>query len=100
MGQMMVMTEYRTKPGKRDELFRAFERLLADKKVSGRDFVIWSTSAVEIDASFLFEYWSDAENFAYLVDAPWFVEYLTAVDALVSTSPTAKVTVPQFFAGA
>jgi len=39
---------------------------------------------VEVDASFLFEYWSDAENFAYLVDAPWFVEYLTAVDALVS----------------
>jgi hypothetical protein len=54
---------------------------------------------VEVDASFFFEYWSDAENFAYLVDAPWFVEYLTAVDALVSTSPTAKVTVPQFFAG-
>ncbi len=99
MAKMMVMTEYRTKPGKRDELFRAFERLLAHQQVSGRDFVVWCTSEVEVDASFLFEYWSDAENFAYLVDAPWFVEYLTAVDALVSTSPTAKVTVPRLFAG-
>jgi hypothetical protein len=40
MGQMMVMTEYRTKPGRRDELFRAFERLLAHQKVSGRDFIV------------------------------------------------------------
>ena len=61
---MVLVTKYRTRPGKRDELFQLFDRLLANRRTLGRDVVMWCDSTTERDASFLFEYWSDATSFA------------------------------------
>ena len=47
MSQMIVVTEYRAKPGKRGELFELFDRLLAPQLAPGRDLVVWSNSAIE-----------------------------------------------------
>ena len=99
MGQMVLMTEYRTKPGRRTELFELFERLLAHDRVIGQDVIVWSTSTTDRDASFLFEYWSDADGFADLVNAPRFVEYVSGVDQLVKTRPITTVTFPQLIEG-
>jgi quinol monooxygenase YgiN len=94
MGQMVLMTEYRTRPGKRDELFQVFERFLAHQKTSGRDFVVWSKSTTERDASFLFEYWNDAESFGDLMAESCYADFVLAVDQLVKTAPTTTVSVP------
>jgi quinol monooxygenase YgiN len=99
MGQMVLMTEYRTKPGKRNELFELFDRLLAHDRVIGQDFLVWSTSTTDRDASFLFEYWSDADGFADLVNDPRFVEYISGVDQLVKTRPVTTVSVPHLVDG-
>lgn len=97
---MTILTEYRTKPGRREELFEAFRRLLANAKIAGQDVTIWSTSTTEHDASFLFEYWSEAESFADLALTPWYAEYLTTVDRLVVAPPVTTVTVPLLVEGA
>jgi quinol monooxygenase YgiN len=96
---MMIVTEYRTKPGKREELFEVFRRLLTHPRTAGRDVVIWSNSTTERDASFLFEYWSNADSFADLAAADWYREYVTAVDELVKTPPVSTVTVPRLIDG-
>lgn len=99
MSKMMVVTEYRTKPGKREELFDLFERVLAPQGAPGRDMMVWSNSTIERDASFLHEYWSDADGFARVFDMPWYVEYVLGVDELVRMPPTTVVSVPLFVDG-
>jgi quinol monooxygenase YgiN len=96
---MMVVTEYLTKPGKRRELFELFDRLLASQRAPGRDLVIWSTSTVERDASYMIEYWSDAAGFARVFDMPWYLEYVIGVDELVRIPPSTVVSVPVFIEG-
>jgi|GEM_PF-6908660 quinol monooxygenase YgiN len=96
---MVLVTEYRTRPGKRDELFRLFERLLAHRRTFGRDVMMWCDSATERDASFLVEYWSDSTSFARLTETPWYAEYVAAVDVLVDSPPHTTVTVPRWVGG-
>jgi quinol monooxygenase YgiN len=100
MSQMVLVTEYRTRPGKRNELYALFDRLLARDLVPGRGFMAWSTSATERDASYLFECWSDADNYATLVATSEFAEYIAGVDLLVTTQPVTTVSVPRRFGGA
>ncbi len=95
VGEMMLLTEYRTRPGKRDELFRLFDRLIAHRGTTGRDFMVWSNSTTERDASFLFEYWSDADRFGHLFEDSSYLEYVVAVDDLVLSPPVTTVTVPR-----
>jgi quinol monooxygenase YgiN len=97
---MVLMTEYRTKPGKRNELFQLFERLIGRERVLGQECLVWSDSSTDRDASFLFEYWSDAESFADLASSERFVEYIAGVDQLVKVRPITTVTVPHFVDGA
>jgi quinol monooxygenase YgiN len=99
MSQMVLMTEYRTRPGKRNELFELFDRLLAEDGTPGRGFIVWSTSEIDRDSSYLFEYWSDAADFAELTATPQFAEYIAGVDRLVSTQPVTTVTVPRLLGG-
>jgi hypothetical protein len=99
MSEMTILTEYRTKPGKRDELFDAIRQLLAHPKTSGQDVVVWSTSTTERNVSFLFQYWSEAEGFADLAITDWYAEYVTTVDQLVTTPPIITVTVPVLIEG-
>lgn len=47
MSEMMLMTEYLTRSGKREELFHLFKTLLDNTSAAGRDFVAWSTSTTE-----------------------------------------------------
>lgn len=96
---MTILTEYRTAPGRRGELFEAFRRLLANRETAGQDVIVWSTSTTERDASFLFEYWSEAENFADHALTAWYAEFMTKVDELVTAPPVTKVTVPLFAEG-
>jgi quinol monooxygenase YgiN len=100
MSQMVLMTEYRTRPGKRNELFALFDRLLAEDAVPGRGFIVWSTSEIDRDSSYLFEYWNDADDFAELTTTPQFAEYVAGVDRLVSAEPVTTVTVPRLLRGA
>jgi quinol monooxygenase YgiN len=99
MSQMMLMTEYLTRTGKREELFHLFESLLANTVATGRDFVAWSTSTTERDASYLVEYWSDAELFADFVNSPWYAAYVAAIDDLVKSPPSTTVGVPRLVEG-
>jgi len=96
---MVLVTEYRTKPGKRDEPFKLFERLLAHRVSHGRDAMMWCDSATERDASFLVEYWSDATSFARLAESPCYAEYVAEVDVLVDAPPDTTVTVPRWIGG-
>lgn len=99
MSQMLLVTEYRTRPGKREELFAAFEKLVSQPRAGGQDFVVWSNSATERDASYLFEYWSEAERYSDLYDFPWYLEYITSVDGLIESPPTTTVTIPRLVEG-
>ncbi len=96
---MMIMTEYLTRSGKRDELFHLFEMLLDNTSATGRDFVAWSTSATEREASYLFEYWSDAEQFADFVTTAWYANYASAIDELVESPPSTTISVPRLVEG-
>jgi quinol monooxygenase YgiN len=99
VGPMVIMTEYKTKAGKRNELFQLFERLLGHGRAFGQDCLVWSNSATDRNASFLFEYWSDAESFADLARSERFVEYIAGVDRLVKVRPVTTAAVPQFVDG-
>ena len=99
MSEMTILTEYRTKPGKRDELFDAIRQLLAHPKTAGQDAVVWSTSTTELNVSFLFQYWSEAEGFADLAITEWYADYAMVVDKLVTSPPVITVTVPVLVEG-
>jgi hypothetical protein len=96
---MTILTEYRTKPGKQEDLFDAIRQLLAHPKIAGQDAVVWSTSTTERNVSFLFEYWSQAEGFADLAATEWYADYVTTVDRLVTVPPITTVTVPHLVEG-
>jgi quinol monooxygenase YgiN len=96
---MTLMTEYVTRSGKREELFHLFEMLLDNTSATGREFIAWSTSATEHEASYLFEYWSDAEQFADFVTTAWYARYVSAVADLVAFPPTTTVSVPRLVEG-
>ena len=91
----------RTKPGRRDELFAAFQRQLADRAL-GNDaqrVVVWSADLTDADAFQLFEIYSDAQAAAANAQADWFAAYLTDTMPLLEDAPTMSQGTPLWTKG-
>ncbi len=88
------------RPGKRDELFAAFERHLGRRALANdaQAVVVWS-AVDDPDGFQLFEVYTDPAAAAENAQAPWFAAYLAEAMPLLAGPPQMTQGVPRWTKG-
>lgn len=101
MGDVAMIVKTRTQPGKRDEVFELYRRLLAPRAEdnAGQEEVVWCADQHDPDAFFLFEIYRNAEAMGANAQAAWFAEYMAAVAPLLADEPEVSMASPRWAKG-
>ncbi len=86
MSKAVLIIKTKTKPGKREEVRRLFEKHLGPRAQQNpkQELVVWCADDKDADVFYLFEIYSDPSAPQANAQAPWFFEYLQQVQPLIS----------------
>jgi quinol monooxygenase YgiN len=98
MDQVVMIIRTRTQPGKRDEVYRLFEAQLAPRAQANeaQELVVWCADENDPDTFYLIEIYRDRAAQAANSQAPWFFEYLGAVQPLLAGMPEVMSATPRW----
>jgi len=103
MPKVAVIAKNRTKPGKRDELRKLFEKHLGQHALSNRtqEVVVWCDDIKDSDAFYLFEICNSYEAFQLnsAAPGPWFADYMREAGPLLDGQPEMMVGTPKWAKG-
>jgi quinol monooxygenase YgiN len=93
MGKLALIITTTTKPGKREEVRRLYEELLAPRATenAAQEIVVWCTDEHDPDTFHLFEIYTDRDAFGANARAPSFADYMGRVAPLLAGEPTVRM---------
>lgn len=96
-----MIVKGRSQPGKRDEVRKLYEQLLAPRALANdaQEVVLWCADVNDADAFYLFELYGSAEALQQNAQAPWFWEYMQQVGPLLDGQPEAVTATPAWSKG-
>lgn len=101
MGELAIFVESKAKPGKRDEIRRLYEEMMAPRARDNdaQEVVVWCADQHDPDAFFLFEIYSDAAAMGASAQASWFADYMARTGPLLAGEPTVTMGTPGWAKG-
>ena len=101
MASVATIVSGRTKPGKRDELYKLFEQHLAPRatKNDAQKVVVWMADNNDPQAFHLFEIYHDAAAMEANSKADWFWAYMSQAGPLLDGQPEMKLAAPRWTKG-
>lgn len=96
MSRVALIIKTRTQPGKRAEVLRLFEQHLAPRAQANpaQELVAFCDDDSDADTFYLVEIYRDRAAQAANGQAPWFFEYLAAVQPLLAGMPEMVTATP------
>jgi quinol monooxygenase YgiN len=91
----------KARPGKRDEIFELYEKMMVPHAEANekQEIVVWCADQKDPDAFHLFEIYSDSQSFEANARSKFFTEYMEAVGPLLAVEPTVGMATPQWTKG-
>lgn len=101
MGTLAIVVKTRTQPGKRDEVHRLYQEMMAPRaeENAAQEVVVWCADGNDPDSFFLFELYRDMEAMQTNAGASWFGEYMGAVGPLLAAEPEVTMGTPLWSTG-
>ncbi len=101
MGSLALVIRSTAQPGKRDEIYTAYQDLMAPRAVENeaQEVVVWCDDVADPDRFTLFEIYRDQEAFGANAQAPWFADYMARVGPLLAGEPEVTMATPQWSTG-
>ena len=98
---MAVVLKARTRPGKRDALYRLWESRLRPRAADNAAQLAYAFCADvnDPDVFWIFELYSNPEAMGANAQAPWFAEYMRASVALLAGPPEVMTGKPMWTKG-
>lgn len=101
MGELALFISSKAQPGKRDEIFSLYEKILVPRagENDAQEVVVWCADQHDPDAFHLFEVYRDSESFGQNAQSEWFAEFMGASAPLLAGEPTVAMTAPRWSKG-
>lgn len=101
MSQLTIFIKTRCQPGKRDEVFKLWEKHLKPRLMSNPDQIGYSFSYDNYDENVfhLFELYASQEAFQANSQESWFADYMAEAGPLLDGEPEFSMSTPQFTKG-
>ena len=101
MAKLALIIESKTLPGKRDDVFRLYEKHMAPRAEDNdsQEVVVWCNDGSDPDAFYVFEIYRDQESFGANAQAPWFADYMQAAGPLLAAEPKVVMGAPAWATG-
>ena len=99
--QVAIIVTTKTRPGKRDDVRRLYEELLAPRAVENdsQQVVVWCDDQQDDDTFHMFELYRDMAAMGTNAQAPWFAEYMARVGPLLAGEPSVAMLTPRWSTG-
>lgn len=101
MGTTALFITSKAQPGKRDEVFDLYRRMMAPAAEANpnQEVVVWCADQHDPDTFHLFEVYSDAEQFGANASSQVFADYMQAAGPLLAAEPTVGIASPKWSKG-
>jgi quinol monooxygenase YgiN len=101
MADVAMIVRGTAQPGKRDEVFKLFERHLAPRADENDEqpVVAWCVDEADSDRFALIETYATRDAMERNAQAPWFGEYMGAVGPLLAAEPEVISLTPRWSKG-
>ena len=102
MGTLAIVVKTTTQPGKRDDVRKLYEEMLAPRAVDNeaQELVLWCADGQDPDSFFLIEVYRDMEAMQANAGADWFGAYMGAVAPMLAGEPDVMMGTPVWAKGA
>ncbi len=101
MGDLALFISSKAQPGKRDEVFELYEKILVPQAEANdaQEVIAWCADQHDPDAFYLFEMYRDAESFGENAQSNGFAEFMAASGPLMAGEPTVGMANPRWTKG-
>jgi quinol monooxygenase YgiN len=101
MGELAMVIRTRTRPGKRDEVFRLYRELLVPRAEQNetQEVIVWCADQHDPDAFILFEIYRDQAALGTNAQSDWFADYMARVGPLLAAEPDVVMATPRWAKG-
>jgi quinol monooxygenase YgiN len=101
MGELAMIIKTTTQPGKRADVARLYQELMAPRAVENeaQEVVVWCDDQQDPDTFYLFEIYRDAAALGANANADWFAAYMARVGPLLAGEPVITMATPAWSKG-